>query len=382
MPLLTLPPLSLYVHIPWCVKKCPYCDFNSHTANNQLPEEEYLQALIQDLELELPYMQGRKLSSIFFGGGTPSLFSADTIGRIIQAAQKRIGFEDRMEITLEANPGTFEQEKFSGYRSMGVNRLSIGIQSFNNNQLEALGRIHSSEPAIKAIETAGNAGFENINLDLMHGLPGQDISHAMADLKQAIDLNPNHISWYQLTIEPNTVFYNKPPTLPKDIILESIQEKGLKLLADNGYQQYEVSAYCKEGNKSSHNMNYWEFGDYLGIGAGAHGKVTLVDEGRIIRTAKTRKPEDYLARENSYTANCRTIPKEELPMEFMMNAMRLNNGVPKQFFSDRTGITLEEIQPALDKLKKLELIEQPINNLSPTEKGHQFLNNLLEVFDN
>lgn len=382
MPLLTLPPLSLYVHIPWCVKKCPYCDFNSHTANNQLPEEEYLQALIQDLELELPYMQGRKLSSIFFGGGTPSLFSADTIGRIIQAAQKRIGFEDRMEITLEANPGTFEQEKFSGYRSIGVNRLSIGIQSFNNNQLEALGRIHSSEQAIKAIETAGNAGFENINLDLMHGLPGQDISHAMADLKQAIDLNPNHISWYQLTIEPNTVFYNKPPTLPKDIILESIQEKGLKLLADNGYQQYEVSAYCKEGNKSSHNMNYWEFGDYLGIGAGAHGKVTLVDEGRIIRTAKTRKPEDYLARENSYTANCYTISKEELPMEFMMNAMRLNNGVPKQFFSDRTGITLEEIQPALDKLKKLELIEQPINNLSPTEKGHQFLNNLLEVFDN
>lgn len=382
MPLLTLPPLSLYVHIPWCVKKCPYCDFNSHTANNQLPEEEYLQALIQDLELELPYMQGRKLSSIFFGGGTPSLFSADTIGRIIQAAQKRIGFEDRMEITLEANPGTFEQEKFSGYRRIGVNRLSIGIQSFNNNQLEALGRIHSSEQAIKAIETAGNAGFENINLDLMHGLPGQDISHAMADLKQAIDLNPNHISWYQLTIEPNTVFYNKPPTLPKDIILESIQEKGLKLLADNGYQQYEVSAYCKEGNKSSHNMNYWEFGDYLGIGAGAHGKVTLVDEGRIIRTAKTRKPEDYLARENSYTANCHTIPKEELPMEFMINAMRLNNGVPKQFFSDRTGITLEEIQPALDKLKKLELIEQPINNLSPTEKGHQFLNNLLEVFDN
>lgn len=382
MPLLTLPPLSLYVHIPWCVKKCPYCDFNSHTANNQLPEEEYLQALIQDLELELPYMQGRKLSSIFFGGGTPSLFSADTIGRIIQAAQKRIGFEDRMEITLEANPGTFEQEKFSGYRSIGVNRLSIGIQSFNNNQLEALGRIHSSEQAIKAIETAGSAGFENINLDLMHGLPGQDISHAMADLKQAIDLNPNHISWYQLTIESNTVFYNKPPTLPKDIILESIQEKGLKLLADNGYQQYEVSAYCKEGNKSSHNMNYWEFGDYLGIGAGAHGKVTLVDEGRIIRTAKTRKPEDYLARENSYTANCYTIPKEELPMEFMMNAMRLNNGVPKQFFSDRTGITLEEIQPALDKLKKLELIEQPINNLSPTEKGHQFLNNLLEVFDN
>jgi len=386
MPQLTLPPLSLYVHIPWCVKKCPYCDFNSHTANNQLPEEEYLQALIRDLELELPYVQGRKLSSIFFGGGTPSLFSAETIGRIIQAAQRRIGFEnttfeDEIEITLEANPGTFEQEKFSGYRSVGVNRLSIGIQSFNNNQLEELGRIHSSEQAINAIKTAREAGFENINLDLMHGLPGQNTADAMADLQQAIDLNPNHISWYQLTIEPNTVFYNEPPTLPKDIILETIQDKGLKLLAENGYQQYEVSAYCKEGNRSAHNMNYWEFGDYLGIGAGAHGKVSLMDEGRIIRTAKTRKPEDYLARDNSYTASCNTIPNEELPLEFMMNAMRLNHGVPKQFFSDRTGITLEKIQPALDKLKKLELIEQPINNLSPTDKGHQFLNNFLEVID-
>jgi len=381
MPQLALPPLSLYVHIPWCVKKCPYCDFNSHTANNQLPEEEYLQALIQDLELELPYVQGRKLSSIFFGGGTPSLFSAETIGRIIQAAQRRIGFASNIEITLEANPGTFEQEKFSGYRSVGINRLSIGIQSFNNNQLEALGRIHSSEQAINAVDTARKAGFKNINLDLMHGLPGQDISGAMADLQQAIDLNPNHISWYQLTIEPNTVFYNKPPTLPKDIILESIQEKGLKLLADNGYQQYEVSAYCKAGNKSVHNMNYWEFGDYLGIGAGAHGKVTLLDEQRIIRTTKTRKPEDYLARESSYTASSHTIPEEELPLEFMMNAMRLNNGVPKQYFSGRTGISVDTIQSTLGKLQKLGLMEQESSNLVPTEKGHKFLNNLLEIFD-
>ena len=381
MSLLSLPPLSLYVHIPWCVKKCPYCDFNSHTANNQLPEEEYLQALIQDLELELPYVQGRKLNSIFFGGGTPSLFSAKTIGRTIQAAQRRIGLKENIEITLEANPGTFEQEKFSGYKSVGVNRLSIGIQSFNNKQLESLGRIHSSEQAIKAIKTARNAGFENINLDLMHGLPGQDISDAMADLQQAIDLTPNHISWYQLTIEPNTVFYNKPPKLPKDIILESIQEKGLQLLADNGYQQYEVSAYCKEGNQSAHNMNYWEFGDYLGIGAGAHRKVTLLDEQRIIRTAKTRKPEDYLARENSYTANSHTISKEELPLEFMMNTMRLNHGVPKQFFTERTGVSVGVIQHALDKLQKLGFMEQENNHLIPTEKGLQFLNNLLEVFN-
>jgi len=381
MPQLALPPLSLYVHIPWCVKKCPYCDFNSHTANNQLPEEEYLQALIQDLELELPYVQGRKLSSIFFGGGTPSLFSAETIGRIIQAAQRRIGFASNIEITLEANPGTFEQEKFSGYRSVGINRLSIGIQSFNNNQLEALGRIHSSEQAINAVDTARKAGFKNINLDLMHGLPGQDISGAMADLQQAIDLNPNHISWYQLTIEPNTVFYNKPPTLPKDIILESIQEKGLKLLAKNGYQQYEVSAYCKEGNNSAHNMNYWEFGDYLGIGAGAHGKVTLESEQRIIRTTKTRKPDDYLTREHSYTANSHSIPREELPLEFMMNAMRLNHGVQKQFFTERTGISVAAIQHALDKLQKLGFMEQENNHLMPTEKGHQFLNNILEIFD-
>tara|TARA_R110001592_G_scaffold356278_1_gene657849 strand:+ start:99431 stop:100612 length:1182 start_codon:yes stop_codon:yes gene_type:complete len=378
---LILPPLSLYIHIPWCIRKCPYCDFNSHTTENEIPEEAYLQALINDMDIELAYIQDRKLSSIFFGGGTPSLFSAEAIGRIIQAAKRRIGFEDEIEITLEANPGTFEQEKFSGYRSLGVNRLSIGIQSFNQQHLESLGRIHSADQAVTAIHTAKAAGFDNINLDLMHGLPGQNTVDAMADLQQAIDLNPNHISWYQLTIEPNTVFYNKPPTLPKDIILESIQEKGLQLLSDNGYRQYEVSAYCKEGKNSAHNMNYWEFGDYLGIGAGAHGKITLVDEQRIIRTAKTRKPEDYLARENSYTASCKNIPEEELPLEFMMNAMRLNNGVPKQFFSGRTGIALKKIEPVIDKLLRLDLIELPTINLAPTPRGRQFLNNLLETFN-
>ena len=378
---LILPPLSLYIHIPWCIRKCPYCDFNSHTTENEIPEEAYLQALINDMDIELAYIQDRKLSSIFFGGGTPSLFSAEAIGRIIQAAKRRIGFEDEIEITLEANPGTFEQEKFSGYRSLGVNRLSIGIQSFNQQHLESLGRIHSADQAVTAIHTAKAAGFDNINLDLMHGLPGQNTVEAMADLQQAIDLNPNHISWYQLTIEPNTVFYNKPPTLPKDIILESIQEKGLQLLSDNGYRQYEVSAYCKEGKNSAHNMNYWEFGDYLGIGAGAHGKITLVDEQRIIRTAKTRKPEDYLARENSYTASCKNIPEEELPLEFMMNAMRLNNGVPKQFFSGRTGIALKKIEPVIDKLLRLDLIELPTINLAPTPRGRQFLNNLLETFN-
>lgn len=377
---LVLPPLSLYIHIPWCIRKCPYCDFNSHAMSDQLPEAEYLQALIQDLDIEATYAQGRKLHSIFFGGGTPSIFSAATIGKIIQAAQQRIGFTDNVEITLEANPGTFEQDKFSGYYSVGVNRLSIGIQSFDDRHLKALGRVHSSVQASTAIATAIKSGFDNINLDLMHGLPGQSTADAMADLQQAIDLNPAHISWYQLTIEPNTIFFNKPPALPKDIILESIQENGQQLLSNHGYDQYEVSAYCKKDKQSAHNMNYWQFGDYLGIGAGAHGKITLAQEGNIIRMAKTRKPEDYLAREHGYTASSKTVSIEELPLEFMMNAMRLNSGVPTAIFSERTGIPLEKINTILTKLKQLKLINATHINLSPTLKGHQFLNNILAEF--
>ena len=377
---LTLPPLSLYVHIPWCIRKCPYCDFNSHTTDKTLPEEEYIQALINDMEAELTYAQHRKLSSIFFGGGTPSLFSAETIGRIIQAAKRRIGFEDNIEITLEANPGTFEQEKFSNFRDVGVNRLSIGIQSFNNHHLESLGRIHSAEQAIAAVHTARTAGFENINLDLMHGLPGQDITDAMTDLEQAIRLQPTHISWYQLTIEPNTVFYNKPPPLPTDIILESIQDRGQQLLLKSGYKQYEVSAYCKANKQSVHNINYWEFGDYLGIGAGAHGKITLPEENRIIRIQKTRKPEDYLARDNSYTSRCKNIPNEELALEFMMNSLRLNNGVDVSIFQDRTGIPLSDIKNKLNQLKEKDLIEKSNKKICTTKKGHQFLNSVLEIF--
>jgi putative oxygen-independent coproporphyrinogen III oxidase len=378
---LSLPPLSLYVHIPWCVRKCPYCDFNSHAASEELPEEEYVLALIRDLDIEEAYVQGRKLTSIFFGGGTPSLFSVEAIGRIIQAARRRIGFEDDIEITLEANPGTFEQEKFIGYRSVGVNRLSIGVQSFNDQNLTQLGRIHTAKQAITAIKSAKAAGFENFNLDLMHGLPGQTTVDAMADLQQAIDLAPTHISWYQLTIEPNTEFYSKPPSLPTDIILEAIQDQGHQILLNNGYKQYEVSAFCNDQKESAHNKNYWEFGDYLGIGAGAHGKITLPSEQRIIRTTKTRKPGDYLARDNSYTASCKSISADELPLEFMMNAMRLNAGVPTELFSERTGIPLEEIKPALGKLLEQGLINQQSTYLKPTQKGHQFLNNLLEIFN-
>ncbi|MEH6469077.1 MAG: radical SAM family heme chaperone HemW [Porticoccus sp.] len=378
--LLGLPPLSLYIHIPWCVRKCPYCDFNSHTASDVLPEEEYVLALIRDLDIEEAYVQGRKLTSIFFGGGTPSLFSVESVGRIIQAANRRIGFVDDIEITLEANPGTFEQEKFIGYRSVGVNRLSIGVQSFNNRHLEQLGRIHSSEQAITAINSARNAGFENFNLDLMHGLPGQTTTEAMTDLQQAIDLAPTHISWYQLTIEPNTEFYSRPPSLPSDIILEAIQDQGHQVLLESGYKQYEVSAFCKNQNESKHNKNYWEFGDYLGIGAGAHGKITLLSEQRIIRTAKTRKPTDYLTRENSYTAACNNIPTQELVLEFMMNALRLNNGIPTNIFEERTGITLEKINPILERLKKDNLIEPTNNRILTTKKGHHFLNSVLEIF--
>ncbi|MEZ5530667.1 MAG: radical SAM family heme chaperone HemW [Porticoccaceae bacterium] len=377
---LFLPPLSLYVHIPWCVRKCPYCDFNSHAAGESLPEEEYVQALIRELEIELPYAQGRPLQSIFFGGGTPSLFSADNIGRIIQAARRRIGFSENIEITLEANPGTFEQEKFSGYRSVGVNRLSIGIQSFNDLHLQKLGRIHSGENALAAVAMAREAGFDNFNLDLMHGLPGQTEEEALADLQQAIDLKPTHISWYQLTIEPNTEFYRRPPQLPKDEILENIQEAGLKKLNENNFYQYEVSAFCRNKNESEHNKNYWHFGDYLGIGAGAHGKITLPDEQRIIRTTKTRHPTDYLQRENSFIASCQQIDNSELALEFMMNALRLNAGVPKDYFSDRTGLSFRKIEPVCEELAKKGFIEKPDKMIRPTEKGHRFLNSVLEYF--
>ena len=377
---LSLPPLSLYVHIPWCIRKCPYCDFNSHASDGHLPEDQYVQALIRELEIELPYAQGRKLSSIFFGGGTPSLFSAESIGRIIQAARRRYDFNDTIEITLEANPGTFEQAKFNGFRDVGVNRLSIGIQSFSDRHLTRLGRIHSAENARAAVAMAQSAGFDNINLDLMHGLPTQTEAEAIADLQQAIDLAPVHISWYQLTIEPNTEFYRRPPTLPAEDVLDTIQESGHQLLVDNGYFQYEVSAFCREKKFALHNRNYWEFGDYLGIGAGAHGKITLPDEQRITRTAKTRNPGDYLARGNSFIASCKNIPENELALEFMMNALRLNHGVERPYFEERTGISLNKINGICERLIAAGLLENSPSHIVTTKKGHRFLNTVLCYF--
>ncbi|MBV1931931.1 MAG: radical SAM family heme chaperone HemW [Porticoccaceae bacterium] len=378
--MLELPPLSLYVHIPWCVKKCPYCDFNSHAAGGDLPEDAYVAALIKDLQNDAELAQGRKLVSIFFGGGTPSLFSAPAIETIINAAQQIIGIAEQAEITLEANPGTFEQNKFSGYKNGGVNRLSIGIQSFNDQHLKALGRIHSGTEAIRAVDTAKQAGFDNFNLDLMHGLPGQTPDQALADVEQAIALEPSHLSWYQLTIEPNTVFYSSPPRVPDEPQLEQIQALGLAALQAANFEQYEVSAFAKINRQAVHNINYWQFGDYLGIGAGAHGKITSTEKHAIIRTQKTRQPQDYLARQGNYRANTRTLSNEELPVEFLMNALRLNQGVPKPYFSQRTGLDFDYIAEAWCKLEQQGLTKTAKETLTTTTLGHQFLNTVLAAF--
>ncbi|MGH1439939.1 MAG: radical SAM family heme chaperone HemW [Cellvibrionaceae bacterium] len=379
---LVLPPLSLYIHIPWCVKKCPYCDFNSHENSQQKspPEAEYLNALKQDLIQDKHWAQGRKLRSIFFGGGTPSLVAAKTIGGILEYAEQVIGFEPDIEITLEANPGTFEQEKFSDYRQAGINRLSIGVQSFQEKHLNKLGRIHSSQEATKAISAAKKVGFDNINIDLMHGLPEQSVDEALDDLKTAIALEPTHLSWYQLTIEPNTVFYRQPPPLPADDTLADIQDAGLQLLAQHGYKQYEVSAFCRDQTVSQHNVNYWSFGDYIGIGAGAHGKVTDLKKQAIIRRQKTRLPEHYLNSEGAPSFKETLVDNTELPLEFLMNALRLNDGVPSEYFIERTGLSLTVINKPLNELIQKGLLEYTDNKLKASDLGQRFLNTILSTF--
>ena len=379
---LTLPPLSLYIHVPWCIRKCPYCDFNSHKATGPLPEQEYIHALLSDLSNELPLVQGRELHSIFIGGGTPSLLNPSAYKLLFAGIKQQVSFSSDIEITMEANPGTFEQERFNGFREVGINRLSIGVQSFHDVCLKELGRIHSGSEAIRAVSMARKAGFDNINLDLMHGLPKQSESMAMSDLQQAIDLAPNHLSWYQLTIEPNTVFWNKEPTLPEDDTLWAIQEQGQALLAKHGFEQYEISAYSQHGFQSRHNLNYWQFGDFIGIGAGAHGKLTNLSNGSISRNWKTRQPSAYLeaAKNQTFLAGCRELEADELPLEFMMNALRLQLGVPTDIYEQRTGLELPEIQPTLEKLKKLELLENTVSRIQPSERGSLFLNELLEYF--
>ena len=380
-PLPTLPPLALYIHIPWCVRKCPYCDFNSHTASPVLPEQEYVDALLADLDQDLHAVYGRELTSIFFGGGTPSLFSAEALGRLLEGVEQRIPFADDIEITLEANPGTFEQEKFVAYRKLGINRLSIGIQSFQQAKLEALGRIHNGDEAVRAAGMAWQAGFDNFNLDLMHGLPDQSLDDALSDLRQAIELKPTHISWYQLTLEPNTVFWNQPPVLPEDDTLWDIQEAGQALLADHGYAQYEVSAYAQAGRPARHNLNYWSFGDFIGIGAGAHGKLSHPD-GRIVRTWKTRLPKDYLNPAKSFQAGEKSLTNDEMPFEFLMNALRLTAGVESRLYPERTGLSLESLAEGRAAAEQSGLLQVEPSRLAATERGQLFLNDLLQQFLN
>ncbi|MFG3502830.1 radical SAM family heme chaperone HemW [Pseudomonas sp. NPDC047963] len=376
---LELPPLAAYVHIPWCVRKCPYCDFNSHAAGASLPEEAYVDALLADLDADLEQIQSRRLTSIFFGGGTPSLFSASALERVLEGMRQRVGFADDIEITLEANPGTFEQAKFRDYRSLGINRLSIGVQSFQPAKLKALGRIHDGDEAIRAADMARAAGFDNFNLDLMHGLPEQSLEDALSDLRIAIAQQPTHLSWYQLTVEPNTEFWNKPPRLPEDETLWDIQEAGQALLAEHGYRQYETSAYAQPGRQARHNLNYWTFGDFLGLGAGAHGKWTAAD-GEIYRHWKTRLPKDYLDPDKRFRAGHKQLAQDELPFEFLMNVLRLTDGVPSLMFTQRTGLSLDLLAAGRRDAEARGLLEPDPQRLVATAKGQLFLNDLLQLF--
>lgn len=369
-------PLGLYVHIPWCVRKCPYCDFNSHETTS-IPEEAYVERLLQDLHGEYERVGDRPLTSIFFGGGTPSLFSPRSIGVLIEDAASRYGLSQDIEITLEANPGTADATNFAGYREAGVNRLSIGVQSFSDENLSALGRIHSGEQARLAIGMARDSGFDNLNLDLMHGLPGQETADAMDDLELAIALGAEHISWYQLTIEPNTGFYSKPPTLPCESALEDIEEYGHDRLLSAGYYQYEVSAYGHGTHRGQHNLNYWRFGDYLGIGAGAHGKITHSTDGRQERYWRRRQPDQYLDLNKPSQAGSRWLQASELIEEFLMNALRLRQGFTLTSFHAATGLDKSLLEPRLRGAFDRGLLVWKADQVACTDLGWRFLDSVL-----
>ena len=374
-------PLSLYVHIPWCVRKCPYCDFNSHAQREPIDEDRYVQALLADLDHELRRGPLPELQSVFIGGGTPSLFSGATVGRLLDGIAFRLRLAEGAEITLEANPGTAEADRFADYCTAGVNRLSIGVQSLDDACLAALGRIHSADEAIAAYRLARSAGFDNVNLDLMYGLPGQDIAGALRDLDSLISLGPDHVSWYQLTLEPNTLFYQRPPVLPDDDSLADMMEAGQVMLADAALQQYEISAYAGVGRQARHNLNYWQFGDYLGIGAGAHGKLTSTG-CQVRRTMKRRHPLAYVddiaggAVQSEYR-----VTEDELPVEFFLNALRLTEGVSAASFVQRTGLPLASIAPALDQARARGLLGNDRAQIAPTALGQRYLNDLLALFD-
>jgi len=365
------------------VEKCPYCDFNSHALKTEIPEQEYVKNLIEDLDTDIAKfaLSDRPLHSIFIGGGTPSLFSAPAIEKLLTQVLERFEHKDDIEITLEANPGTVEAEKFIGFFNGGVSRLSIGVQSFESDKLIKLGRIHDSNQAKKAAELAYSCGIKTFNLDLMHGLPQQNIANALDDLTTAVSLNPTHLSWYQLTIEPNTAFHSRPPTLPEDEVLWDIQDQGIALLADAGYQQYEISAYCKPGFECQHNINYWQFGDYLGIGCGSHGKITDPVNQKVYRTIKVKHPKGYLDNSRPHLDHLNEVSKNELPFEYMMNRLRLFSSFTLAEYQSRTGLSIDTILPNLTMAKQKKLMSENLDgSWQVTKHGHRYLNDLLEMF--
>lgn len=374
-----LPPLSLYIHIPWCIRKCPYCDFNSHEARGTFPEEEYIDALIRDLEMALPQIWGRRIYSIFLGGGTPSLISGKGIQRLIQSVRMLLPLDLNVEITMEANPGTVEAERFASYRDAGVNRLSLGIQSFNDVHLHALGRVHSAEEAKRAIAIAQQY-FNNVNLDLMYALPAQTLDEAIQDVHTALTFAPQHLSCYHLTLEPNTLFHHNPPELPDDDLSIDMQEGIEALLVENGYSHYETSAFSKPGFRARHNLNYWQFGDYLGIGAGAHSKLSFPD--KVLRQARYRQPAEYM-RQIKAGAPLQSeieLSRDELAFEFMMNALRLNEGVEVGLFEERTSLPMMVIRRELEQAEQRGLLVRDLKRIAPTALGQRFLNELLQIF--
>ncbi|MBA1146735.1 radical SAM family heme chaperone HemW [Ectothiorhodospiraceae bacterium WFHF3C12] len=376
------PPLGLYIHLPWCVRKCPYCDFNSHAQRGALPVDDYVDALLRDLRMAATAVPGRRIESVFIGGGTPSLFPAEAVGRVLAGAADLVGLTADAEITLEANPGTLERARFAGYREHGVNRLSIGVQSFDNDALAALGRIHDAAAAEQAVDAARAAGFEALNLDLMYALPDQDVTGALADLRRAIALRPGHISHYQLTLEPGTAFFARPPALPDPDLAYTMQHECQALLAEHGYRHYEVSAYAAEGRRCRHNLNYWRFGDYLGIGAGAHAKVTDAATGRVHREERVRHPNAFMQRAGTEAALAgrRAVDAGELPLEFMMNALRLNEPIEHRLWEQRTGEPWDTVGPMVAAAADQGLLTDDGTRIAKTARGALFLDDLLALF--